>query len=99
MKKLPFILILLLVVSCGKVSLDISPTMEEFYIESVALPDETVDSINTFDRKVDKFTRSEPTALEHYRYPQIKENIKVALEIKVDTTWADADSINFEFGN
>ena len=85
--------------SCGKVSFDISPTMERFYNESIGLPSRTVDSINKFDNKVDGFTVRYPEALDHYRYPQIKENIKVALEIKVDTTWAGTDSINFGFGN
>ncbi len=99
MKKLPFILILLLIVGCSNASFDVSPAMERFYVESEGLQSRTVDSINRFDDKVDGFTVRYPDALDHYRYPQIKENIKVALVIKVDTAWAGADSVNFEFGN
>ena len=97
MKKLPFILLLLM--SCGKVSFDISPTMERFYNESVDLPSRTVDSVCNFRDKVNGFTIRFPEAKDHYRYPQIKENIEVALSITVDTTWAGTDSIYFEFGN
>lgn len=72
--------------------------MEKFYTESVALPAETVDSINTFDNKVDLFAIRYSDALEHYRYPQIKENVKLALEI-VANGWDDDINVYFEFGN
>lgn len=98
MKRLPILLVVLLIAGCNA-SFDVSPAMERFYNESVELPSRTVDSINKFDNKVNSFTIRYPDALDHYRYPQIKENVRLALVIKADTSWAGADSIYFEFGN
>ena len=97
MKKLPILLIVLLLIGCST-SFDISPTMERFYNESVDLPSRSVDSINKFDNKVNGFTIRFPEAKDHYRYPQIKENVRLALTITVDTAWAGTDSIYFNFG-
>ena len=50
----------------------------------------TIDSVKSFSSKVDGFTKSYPLALEHEKYPKIKEIIKAAslrLTIDVDTTW------------
>ena len=98
MKILLLVLPVLLVMGCNT-SFDISPTMERFYNESVELPSRTVDSINKFDNKVNSFTIRYPEALDHYRYPQIKENVRVALVITVDTAWAGTDSEYYNFGS
>ena len=84
--------------SCEKEVFDINPTMEAYYMESIKLPSATIDSVNSFSSKVDGFTRSYPEALEHKRYPQIKENIKSAslrITITCDTTWTGETHINF----
>ena len=84
--------------SCEKEGYDISPQMELFYTESIKLPSATLDSVQSFSSKVDGFTRSYPEALEHKRYPQIKENIKSAslrITITCDTTWTGETHINF----
>ena len=83
-------LICMVLPSCEKEVYDINPQMEAFYQESVQLPSVTIDSLRAFSNKVDGFTRSYPWAVEHERYPQIKENIREALirtTIQVDTTW------------
>ena len=98
-----FIMILLVfaiswLTSCEKEVFDINPTMEAYYMESIKLPSATIDSVNSFSSKVDGFTRSYPEALEHKRYPQIKENIKSAslrITITCDTTWTGETHINF----
>ena len=84
--------------SCEKDVYDINPQMESFYMESVQLPSVTIDSVKSFSSKVEGFTRSYPWAVEHQRYPQIKENIKSAslrLVITCDTTWDGETHINF----
>ena len=98
-----FIMILLVfaigwLTSCEKEVYDINPQMESFYMESVQLPSVTIDSVKSFSSKVDGFTRSYPWAVEHQRYPQIKENIKSAsirITLEVDTTWAGVDTYHF----
>lgn len=84
--------------SCEKEVYDINPQMESFYMESVQLPSVTIDSVQSFSSKVDGFTRSYPEALEHKRYPQIKENIKSAslrLTITINDEWDGETHINF----
>ena len=81
--------------SCEKEVYDINPLLESFYMESVQLPSVTIDSVQSFSSKVDGFTRSYPEALEHKRYPQIKENIKSAslrLTITINDEW-DGDTL------
>lgn len=103
MKKEAILLIMYMVIgfsllSCEKEVYDINPQMESFYMESVQLPSVTIDSVKSFSSKVDGFTRSYPWAVEHQRYPQIKENIKAAsirITIEVDTTWAGVDTYHF----
>ncbi len=102
MKKSPLIVLLFLAIgwltSCDKEVFDVSPTMEAFYIESVNLPSVSLDSVTSFSDKVDGFTRSYPKALEHKKYPLIKDNIRLAsfrITITIDTTWAGTDSIKF----
>ena len=84
--------------SCEKEGYDISPQMESFYMESIKLPSATLDSVQSFSSKVDGFTRSCPEALEHKRYPQIKENIKSAslrISITINDEWDGDTIINF----
>lgn len=84
--------------SCEKDVFDVNPQMEAYYIESLQLPSVTIDSVKSFSSKVDGFTRSYPLALEHEKYPKIKENIKAAslrITITCDTTWAGETHINF----
>lgn len=102
MKKSPIILLLLLTISfvtgCEKEVFDISPTMEAYYVESVKLPSVTIDSVQSFSNKVDGFTRNYPEAIEHNKYPLIKENIRLAsvrITIQIDTTWAGDTLIRF----
>lgn len=81
--------------SCEKEVFDINSTMEAYYMESVKLPSTTLDSVQSFSSKVDGFTRSYPEALEHKRYPQIKENLKSAslrISITINDEW-DGDTI------
>lgn len=81
--------------SCEKDVYDINPQMESFYMESVQLPSVTIDSVKSFSSKVEGFTRSYPWAVEHQRYPQIKENIKSAslrISITINDEW-DGDTI------
>ena len=84
--------------SCEKEVFDVSPTMEAYYVESVKLPLVTLDSVQSFSKKVDEFMQSYPLALEHKRYPLIKENIKAAslrLVITCDTTWDGTITVNY----
>ena len=99
MKKGMILLLLVFAISwftsCEKEVYDINPQMESFYMESVQLPSVTIDSVQSFSSKVDGFTRSYPEALEHKRYPQIKENIKSAslrLTITINDEW-DGDTL------
>ena len=95
-----FILVLLVFAvswfaSCEKDVYDINPTMEAYYMESLKLPSVTLDSVQSFSNKLEVFTRSFPWAVEHKRYPQIKENIKVAsirINITINDEW-DGDTI------
>ena len=102
MKKLLFILICIVIgfmlPSCEKDEFDVNPQMEAYYIESLQLPSVTIDSVKTFSSKVNGFTRTYPMALEHEKYPLIKENIKAAslrITITCDTTWTGETHINF----
>ena len=102
MKKSPLIVLLFLAISwltgCEKYVYDVSPTMEAYYKESVKLPSVTIDSVKSFKNKVDGFTRSYPEALEHNKYPLIKENIKLAsirITLTMETEWAGTDTIRF----
>lgn len=102
MKKGMILLLLVFAISwftsCEKEVYDINPQMESFYMESVQLPSVTIDSVKSFSSKIDGFTRSYPWAVEHQRYPQIKENIKSAsirITLEVDTTWAGVDTYHF----
>jgi hypothetical protein len=84
--------------SCEKEVYDINPQMESFYMESVQLPSVTIDSVKSFSSKVEGFTRSYPWAVEHQRYPQIKENIKSAslrISITINDEWAGDTLIHF----
>ena len=84
--------------SCEKEVYDINPQMESFYMESVQLPSVTIDSVKSFSSKVEGFTRSYPWAVEHQRYPQIKENIKSAslrITITINDEWAGDTIIHF----
>jgi hypothetical protein len=98
-----FILVLLVFAiswftSCEKEVYDINPQMESFYMESVQLPSVTIDSVKSFSSKVEGFTRSYPWAVEHQRYPQIKENIKSAslrITITINDEWAGDTIIHF----
>ena len=99
MKKGMILLLLVFAISwftsCEKEVYDINPQMESFYMESVQLPSVTIDSVQSFSSKVYGFTRSYPEALEHKRYPQIKENIKSAslrLTITINDEW-DGDTL------
>ena len=100
MKKLLFIplTLLFLFVGCEKDVYDINPQMEAFYVESVQLTSASADSIKSFSNKVDGFTKSYPWAVEHERYPYIKENIRVAslrFSISIDGEWGDTLDISF----
>jgi hypothetical protein len=103
MKKSPIIILIVLTVcwmlpSCEKEVFDVSPQMESFYAESVQLPTVSLDSVKSFSSKVDGFTKAYPLALEHEKYPLIRQNIKAAsirLTIEIDTTWAGEKHINF----
>ena len=103
MRQTPIILLILLAFcwlfpSCEKEVFDVSPTMEAYYLESVKLPSVSLDSVQSFSSKVDGFTQSYPLALEHEKYPLIRQNIKAAsirLTIEIDTTWAGEKHINF----
>ena len=99
MKKGMILLLLVFAISwftsCEKEVYDINPQMESFYMESVQLPSVTIDSVKSFSSKVEGFTRSYPWAVEHQRYPQIKENIKSAslrISITINDEW-DGDTI------
>ena len=84
--------------SCEKEVFDINPMMEAYYMESMKLPSATLDSVKSFSSKIEGFTRSYPWAVEHQRYPQIKENIKSAsirITLEVDTTWAGVETYHF----
>ena len=84
--------------SCEKDVYDINPQMESFYMESVQLPSVTIDSVKSFSSKVEGFTRSYPWAVEHQRYPQIKENIKSAflrITITINDEWAGDTIIHY----
>ena len=102
MKKSPLIVLLFLAIgwltSCEKDVFDVSPTMEAYYVESVGLPSVSVDSVKSFTSKVKGFTQSYPEAIEHPKYPLIKENIASAsfrLHIEIDTTWLDPIYVDF----
>lgn len=102
MKKLLFILICIVIgfmlPSCEKDEFDVNPQMEAYYIESLQLPSVTIDSVKTFSSKVNGFTRTYPMALEHKRYPQIKENIKSAslrISITINDEWDGETHINY----
>ena len=84
--------------SCEKEVYDINPQMESFYIESTQLPTVAIDSVQCFSKKVDEFTTSFPEALEHEKYPLIKENIRSAslrITISCDTKWRGETVIKF----
>jgi len=103
MKQTPIILLILLVFcwlfpSCEKEVFDVSPTMEAYYLESVKLQAVSLDSVRSFSDKVDGFTQKYPLAIEHEKYPLIKENIKVAsirITLEIDTAWAGETHINY----
>lgn len=104
MKKTLYILIICLMVgfvlpSCNKSDTgDDYPIMEDYYVESLALPTVSLDSVNSFSCKVNGYVAQFPAAKQHRRYVQILENIKSAslrIIITVDTTWAGTDSISF----
>ena len=61
--------------SCGDESTD---RMEAFYSESVGLQSVSLDSIMSFSKKVDKYAEAFPSVIEHKRYPQIMENIRIS---------------------
>lgn len=100
MKKLLILplMMLSLFVGCEKDVFDINPQMETFYAESLQLTSASADSIKSFSNKVDGFTKSYPWAVEHERYPQIRENIRVAslhFSISIDGEWGDSITISF----
>lgn len=95
MKKLLILplIMLFLFVGCEKDVFDINPQMESFYVESVHLTSASADSIESFSYKVDGFSKSYPWAVEHERYPQIRENIRVAslrFSLSIDGEWRDS---------
>ena len=84
--------------SCEKEVYDVSPTMEAYYTESLQLPSVSIDSVKSFSSKVNGFTRTYPIALEHEKYPLIKDNIKAAslrLNIVINDEWDGETHINF----
>ena len=84
--------------SCEKVEFDDYPQMESFYVESKGLTAVTVDSVKLFKCKVDGFVATYPLAVEHEKYPLIKENIKLAsfrLTITFNEEWNGETHINF----
>ena len=83
---------------CEKEVVDEFPQMEEFYQESKGLVSVTVDSVKLFKSKVDGFVATYPLAVEHEKYPLIKENIKLAsfrLTITFNEEWNGETHINF----
>ncbi len=102
MKKLLFILICIVIgfmlPSCEKDEYDVNPQMEAYYIESVQLPAQTLDSVRSFSSKVEGYTRIYPEAKEHQKYPLILSNIKAAslrLTITVNDEWAGDTIIHY----
>lgn len=104
MKRTFYILIICMVVgfilpSCSKSdSCDDYPIMEDYYVESLALPTVSLDSVKLFSNKVNGYVAQFPQAKQHRRYEQILENIKGAslrINITIDTAWAGTDSISF----
>ena len=80
--------------SCGDESTD---RMEAFYNESMGLQSVSLDSIMSFSNKVDKYAETFPNVIEHKRYPQIMENIRIAtVKITIDyKTWDEDKYIDF----
>ena len=84
--------------SCEKEIFDVNPTMEDYFSESTRLGLVTIDSVQSFSNKVDAFTRAYPQALEHEKYPAIKENIKKAslrITITINDEWEGDTLIRF----
>ena len=99
MKNTVIITILSLIVgasvsSCGDESTD---RMEAFYSESMGLQSVSLDSIMSFSKKVEKYAEAFPSAIEHKRFPQIKENIRTAtVKITIDyKKWDEDKYIDF----
>ncbi len=64
--------------------------MQDYYTESIRLPQVTIDSVTLFSRKVDTFVGLHPDATDDPLYPQIRNNIRQAslrFTIEVDTAW------------
>ena len=84
--------------SCEKAIIDEYPIMRSYYVESVNLSNVTIDSIEAFGTKVDRYITDNPLAKEHHLYPKILENIHFArlnITITVDDSWAGCDTIRF----
>ena len=72
--------------------------MEAYYAESVNLNAASLDSLKSFVSKVDNYISANPLAIENYRYPQIKNNIKAAslkFSITINNEWDGESYINY----
>ena len=75
-----------------------SSIMETFYAESVNLNAVSQDSLMSFKSKIDNYVNVNPQAIENYRYPQIKENIKAAsmkYNITINDEWEGVSYIDY----
>ena len=94
------VFIALAVSSCEKEILHYAE-MREYYQESTALAQTSLDSIRRFSHKVDGFVEVHPSAKEDPLYPEIEENIRkarITIQIQIDDTWGDDIHIGFDFG-
>ena len=94
------LLVLIAFVGCEK-EIPHYAEMREYYQESTALAQTSLDSIRRFSHKVDGFVEVHPSAKEDPLYPEIEENIRkarITIQIQIDDTWGDDIHIGFDFG-
>ncbi len=87
-----------LLVSCEKEATTFGPEIDEYYTESCNLSEVTTDSVQRFTLKVIDYTKANPEAKDHPKYPLIIENIKSALKIggiTLDPDWDGEYNITF----
>ncbi len=87
-----------LLVSCEKEATTYGPEMDEYYTESCNLSEVTTDSVQRFTIKVVDYTKANPEAKDHPKFPLIIENIKSALKvggITIDPDWDGEFNITF----
>ena len=72
--------------------------MEVYYAESLTLEASPRDSVLRFHGKVQHFVTTHPAATDDPLYPDIRQNIRLAL-ILTDPSWEGEDDITFIFGD